>query len=48
MNAVGGQLGVDPEDVRITDVSVDDRGAVTVTYQGERFVLQSTMWILPL
>ena len=33
MNAVGGQLGVDPEDVRITDVTVDERGAVSITYQ---------------
>ena len=33
--AVGGQLGVDPKDVQVTDVVVDDHGAVTMSYQGE-------------
>ena len=31
MNAVAGQLGVDPEDVQITDVSVDDRGGLLLS-----------------
>ena len=29
------QLGVDPEDVSITSVETDDKGAVIVTYQVE-------------
>lgn len=31
--AVAGQLGVDPKDVQVTDVVVDDHGAVTMSYQ---------------